>query len=74
MKALAQRLFLGRPLYWALWAVILAVLGALGSRSFHVREFVTFQFVVLGLAVAAVVTVVAAYREGERITREPLDE
>lgn len=66
--------FIGRPVFWALWIAIVAVLAALGLTSFHVRDFVPFQFIVLGLAVAAVAVIVATHRKGERVTREPLDE
>jgi len=66
-------LFIGRPVYWAVAGLILAVLAGLGLNSFHVRAFVAFQLIVLALAVAAVVAVVALHRHGERVTREPLD-
>jgi hypothetical protein len=67
-------LFIGRPVYWALWAVIIAILAALGLNQQHVRDFVPFSFVVLALAAAAVAIIVLLYRPGERITREPLDD
>lgn len=68
-----QEIFLGRPIYWLLAAFVTAALAALGYFQQHVREFVTFQFAVLGLAVLVVVVILAAYKPGEQITREPLD-
>lgn len=69
-----EDLFIGRPVYWALATFIVAVLAALGLDAQHVRDFVPFQFAVLGLAALAVGAVIYLYRPGERITREPLDE
>lgn len=66
--------FLGRPLHWALWLVVIAVLALLGRQSQHVRDFVPFVFVVLGLAAAAVAVIVLTHRHGERVTREPLED
>ncbi|GAB4241105.1 MAG: hypothetical protein Kow0032_29120 [Methyloligellaceae bacterium] len=65
--------FIGRPVYWAIWAVIIAILATLGLDAQHVKNFVPFQFVVLGLAAAAVAAILFLYRPGERLTREPLD-
>ena len=63
-----------RPLlYWLLWAGILAVLAYLGWAKVHVREFIVFITVLLGLTLAAVAVIVATYRKGDRITREPFD-
>lgn len=70
----AKDIFIGRPIYWSLWLIIIALLTALGMASFHVREFVAFQFIVLGLAVAVVIVIVIVYREGERVTRQPFDQ
>ena len=69
-----ERIFLGKRLHWLLWAVIVAVLAWLGSESLHVRHFVPFLMIVLALAGASVLFLLATYRKGERITREPFDE
>ncbi len=68
-----HNLFLGRPVYWLLAAFVTAALAGLGYFQQHVKEFVTFQFAVLGLAVLVVVVILKAYQPGEQITREPLD-
>ena len=67
-----QDFFIGRPVYWALIVGITAVLAGLGVSKQHVRDFVPFQFMILGLAIFAVAAIVMLYRPGERVTREPL--
>ncbi len=68
------RIFLGRPLHWLLWAGIVAVLYWLGSQSLHVRSFVPFLLVLIALAGVSVFVVLATYKKGERVTREPFEE
>lgn len=68
-----QKFFIGRPIYWALAAFVSAVLATLGIYKIHVREFVTFQFTVLGLAVFIVAVIIYSYQPGEQIIRESLD-
>ncbi len=65
--------FIGRPVYWVLVAAVIAVLAVLGLDRQHVRDFVPFQFTVLGLAAICVVAIVFFYKPGERITREPIE-
>jgi len=65
--------FIGRPIYWALTAAVIAVSAYLGINKIHVRNFETFQFILLGLAVIVVGVIIKSYKPGERITREPLD-
>lgn len=68
-----QRFFIGRPIYWALAAAVSAVLATLGILKIHVREFVPFQFTVLGLAVIVVAVIITTYKPGDQIIRESLD-
>ena len=68
------KIFLGKPVHWLLWAVIIAVLYWLGAHSLHVRSFVPFLMVLLALAGGAVLIVLATYKRGEHITREPFEE
>ena len=69
-----NRIFLGRPIYWALLAVMVAGLWVMGWKHLHTSEFNSFIFLILALAVAGVLFVVLTYRKGERITREPFEE
>ena len=66
-------LFIGRPVYWILALAIIAALAVLGLNQMHVRHFVSFQFIVLGIGVASVAIVLAVYKPGERATRDPLE-
>lgn len=68
-----RELFLGRPVFWALWVVIIAVLTGLGLDHSHVRWFPTFILLLLALSAGSVGFVVFAYRKGEAITREPFE-
>ena len=69
-----KHIFLGRPIYWALLAVIAVGLWAMGWKHLHTSEFNSFIFLVLGLAAAGVLFVLLTYRKGERITREPFED
>lgn len=69
-----KSLFLGRPLHWILWLVLIGVLFGLGKYSFHVRYFVPFCLLLLALTGACIASIILSYREGERITREPFDD
>jgi hypothetical protein len=69
-----QDFFIGRPVYWALAGAVAAILAGLGLAKQHVREFVTFQFTVLALAVIIVAVIMVVYKPGERATREPLED
>lgn len=66
-------LFIGHPVYWILALAIIAALAILGANQMHVRHFVPFQFIILGIAVVAVAVVLAVYKPGERATRDPLE-
>lgn len=68
-----QDFFIGRPVYWALTGAIAAIMAVMGLYKLHVREFVSFQFIVLALAAVAVAAIMVLYKPGERATREPLD-
>lgn len=67
-------IFLGPWRYWLIWLVLVAALFACGRYILHVREFISFIFIVLALAAAAVAFVLTTHRRGERVTREPIDE
>ena len=69
-----KKVFLGRPLYWLLWVVIVGALYLLGTLRLHTRDFNLFILIVLALAAASVLIVVWTYRKGERITREPFED
>ena len=70
----AGNVFLGKPVHWLLWAMIIVVLYWLGAKSQHVRSFVPFLFILIALAGGSVLAIWATYKKGERITREPFDQ
>ena len=69
-----RKVFLGKPLHWLLWGVIVAVLVAMGAQRLHTVWFNLFGTILLVLTTACVLVVVFTTRKGERITREPFDE
>ena len=66
--------FLGKPLHWLIWAVILGLLYMLGALRLHTRDFNLFIVIVLALAAASVLLIVLTYKKGERITRDPFED
>lgn len=66
--------FLGPIRYWLLWVLLVVALYLCGTYVLHVREFVSFIFIVLALALGSVVFVVISHKGHERVTREPFDE
>ncbi len=67
-------IFIGRPLHWALWVVILGVLYAVGKAKIHTIDYFTFISILAALSAGSVLTILFTYRKGERITRQPLDD
>lgn len=67
-------IFLGPVRFWLLWLLLLVALYLCGTYVLHVREFVSFIFIVLGLAVGTVLFVLLSHKNGERVTREPFDD
>ena len=65
--------FIGRPIYWALAAAVISICAYLGANKMHVRNFETFQFILLGLAIIVVGVIITSYKPGEQIIRESLD-
>lgn len=69
-----SRIFLGRVEHWLLLVALGAVLWAMGNRHMHVRAFLPFSLIVLGLVTAGVAWLVWRHRPGETVTREPFDD
>lgn len=68
-----SRIFLGKPLHWAV-LVGLVVLGWVTRRArMHVIEFNTFILGLLAVTVVVLLTVLATTRPDERVTRDPLE-
>ncbi len=69
-----KEIFIGRPMYWALWVMVLVVLFLVGRNQIHTTGFFVFISILAALAIVSVLTIVLTYRKGERITREPFDD
>ena len=69
-----REIFLGKPLHWLIWAVILGLMYVLGALRLHTRDFNLFILIVLALAATSVLLIVLTYKRGERITRDPFEE
>jgi len=66
--------FIGRSRFWALWVVIIVVLYSFGAERLHVRHFVPFVLSLLAMVAVCIAIVLASYRKGEHLTREPFEE
>jgi pheromone shutdown protein TraB len=69
-----RNIFIGRPAYWLLWVIVIGVLSAAGSALLHTHNFSLFIGLLVALSTGCVVTIIITYRDGERITREPIDD
>lgn len=68
-----SRVFLGKPLHWAILALLIAAGWLTGRERLHVIEFNLFILGLLAVSVVALLIVLATSRPGERVTRDPLD-
>ena len=69
-----REIFLGRPIHWAIWAFIVAVMLWMNKAHFHVLHFNLFALALVGMAAAAVALFLLSSRPGDRITRDPFPE
>ncbi len=69
-----KNIFLGKPLHWGLWILIVAVLYVLGGQRFHVRHFGPFILLLLAIGAGIVLFFALTYRKGEAFTRESIEE
>ncbi|MEE8554739.1 MAG: hypothetical protein V3T00_02680 [bacterium] len=67
-------IFLGKPLHWGLWFLLVAVLYVLGGQHFHVRHFGAFILLLLAIAAGIVLFFALTYRKGAAFTRESIEE
>ena len=67
-------IFLGKPLHWGLWILIVAVLYVLGGQRFHVRHFGPFILLLLAIGAGIVLFFALTYRKGEAFTRESFED
>ena len=68
-----SRVFLGKPLHWAVLVGLIVLGWATGRARLHVIEFNTFILGLLAVTVVAVLVVLATSRPDEQVTRDPLE-
>jgi len=68
-----SRVFLGKPLHWAILVLLVAGGWLTGRERLHVIEFNLFILGLLAVAICALLAVLASSRPGERVTRDPLE-
>ena len=68
-----SRVFLGKPLHWAVLVALIILGWVTGRARLHVIEFNTFILGLLAVTVVAVLLVLATSRPGEQVTRDPLE-
>lgn len=66
------KVFLGKPLHWALLAIVALVIWVSGGAKMHVIHFNTFVLIMLGGSAALVLIVLWTSKPGEQVTRDPL--
>jgi len=67
-------LFIGKPIHWLIWVVIVVALFAMGKVYLQARDFNLFLAVIAALGAGAVLTVLLTTKRGEQVTRENFDD
>ena len=67
------RIFLGKPVHWALIVALGAIGWLLGYQRLHVIWFNLFTVSLLVAAAVVVLVVLATSQPGEQVTRDPLE-
>jgi hypothetical protein len=69
-----REVFLGKPVHWLPWPIIVATMVWMNSVHFHILRFNFFALALVGIAAAMVAFFLLTSRRGEQITREPFAE
>jgi len=67
-------LFIGKPIHWLIWVVIIFALVSMGKVYLQTREFNLFLAAIVALGAGAVLTVLLTTAKGEQVTRENFDD
>jgi len=67
-------LFIGKPIHWLIWVVIVMTLFAMGKAYLQTRDFNLFLVVIVALGTGAVGAVLLTTVKGEQVTRENFDD
>ena len=68
-----SRIFLGKPIHWALVVALVAIGWFFGRQRLHVIEFNLYTIALILAAAGAVVMVLATTRPGDRVTRDRIE-
>ena len=69
-----RKIFLGKPLHWLLWVLIVAVFYLLGALRLHTRDFNLFIVILLAGTTAVVLLIVLLHKPGDRVTRDRFED
>ena len=67
-------LFIGKPVHWLIWVVIVIALVAMGKVYLQTRDFNLFLAAIVALGTGSVLTVLLTTAKGEQVTRENYDD
>ncbi len=68
-----SRVFLGKPVHWAILVLLILAGWLTGRERLHVIEFNTFIIALLLITLVAILAILATSRPGEQVTRDPLE-
>jgi len=68
-----NRIFLGKPVHWAVVAVLIVGGWILGRMRLHVTNFNEFVILLLVVSVAVLAIVLKTSRPHEQVTRDPIE-
>lgn len=66
--------FLGKPWHWGLLIAVSVVLAFVGVQYLHTSAFNLFSAISLGIGLLMVCAVVLTHKQGERVTRDPIED
>lgn len=67
-----RSVFLGKPIHWLLWPIIVGLFIWMNSVHLHVTRFNSFAFVLIGIAAVVVAYIVFTTGRNEQVTRDPI--
>lgn len=66
-------IFLGKAWHWGLLVVAFVILAVVGVNYMHTYAFNTFMTICLAVGFVVVSAVVLTHKDGDRVTREPIE-
>jgi len=69
-----SRIFLGKPIHWLIFVIIMGVLAWLGFGLVQTRNFHLFLIVLVALVAGSVAAIMLTTKNSDRVTREPFED